>query len=181
MAVGLPAGQDLCSGGRDLDNYLFPIVRRIGASRFVAVFGEKRHGASLLGTQGADERGVENMSEWESATVLTTVAAQSKSWKEEVAAQLSEHSVVPDGGVDVHVSFRVSPRRNWATLWKPAIDSLGAIVGVEDSRRPFHPRDDRIVRLGLHCMSDSAIGDAVAMRIWWRRAIATEATRRATP
>jgi hypothetical protein len=30
LAVGLPAGTALISGGRDLDNYLLPVARRIG-------------------------------------------------------------------------------------------------------------------------------------------------------
>jgi hypothetical protein len=32
LEVGLPTGTQLTSGGRDLDNYLFPIVARFGAA-----------------------------------------------------------------------------------------------------------------------------------------------------
>ncbi|GAA4455909.1 hypothetical protein [Phytohabitans houttuyneae] len=35
-------------GGRDLDNYLFPLVNRLGPQRFAAVFGRKTQGGSWL-------------------------------------------------------------------------------------------------------------------------------------
>ncbi len=43
LQVGLPQSKSLTSGGGDLDNYLFPIARRIGAGRLDAAFGTKRH------------------------------------------------------------------------------------------------------------------------------------------
>ena len=43
LRVGLPLSRPLITGGGDLDNYLFPIVRRLGANRFDAVFGAKAH------------------------------------------------------------------------------------------------------------------------------------------
>lgn len=43
LQVGLPQSKPLMSGGGDLDNCLFPIARRLGAERFAAVFGTKRH------------------------------------------------------------------------------------------------------------------------------------------
>src|SRR5262245_10455182 len=45
LAVGLPAEVPLLSGGRDLDNYLYPLVTRLGAGRFCAVVGRKFHGS----------------------------------------------------------------------------------------------------------------------------------------
>ena len=39
---------------------------------------------------------------------------------------------------------------NWASLWNPAIDSLGGIFGVDDPNWPFQTRDERSTRLGLH-------------------------------
>jgi hypothetical protein len=43
LTVGLPEVTPLISGGRDLDNYLMPVARRIGAGRLDAVFGRKHH------------------------------------------------------------------------------------------------------------------------------------------
>ncbi len=35
-------------GGRDLDNYLFPLAQRLGPARIAAMFGRKVHGPSFL-------------------------------------------------------------------------------------------------------------------------------------
>lgn len=43
---GFPASRSLTSAGGDLDNYLCPVARRLGAARFDAVFGSKRHAES---------------------------------------------------------------------------------------------------------------------------------------
>lgn len=43
VTVGLPADVDLISGGRDLDNYLSPIVDWLGRERFVSGRGRKIH------------------------------------------------------------------------------------------------------------------------------------------
>lgn len=57
------------------------------------------------------------------------------------------------------------PGRNWTTLWKPIIDAFGPVLG-EDPLRPFHLRDDRIIRLGLHHVSSSIRYDVV-IDAWW--------------
>jgi hypothetical protein len=46
LAGGLPSSVALTSGGRDLDNYLCPLVKRLGPARFRAAFGRKFHGAA---------------------------------------------------------------------------------------------------------------------------------------
>jgi hypothetical protein len=46
LVVGLPDTACLTSGGRDLDNYLYPVAQRLGSSRLAAVFGRKTHGPS---------------------------------------------------------------------------------------------------------------------------------------
>ena len=46
LTVGLKTGVTLDSGGRDLDNYLLPVARRIGPQRLDAVFGRKLHAAT---------------------------------------------------------------------------------------------------------------------------------------
>src|SRR3954468_20769293 len=44
LVIGLDEGLDLVRGGRDLDNYLYPVVAALGADRFASVRGEKHHG-----------------------------------------------------------------------------------------------------------------------------------------
>ena len=77
------------------------------------------------------------------------------------------------GPVDMHVGFVVSRARNWTTLWKPAIDSLGGILGMDDPRHPFRPRDDRIVRLAFHRTIDDSVGWNIHVGFWWRDATAS--------
>ena len=48
LIVGLPSATPLTTGGRDLDNYLYPVAQRLGATRLAAVFGRKVHGPSRL-------------------------------------------------------------------------------------------------------------------------------------
>ncbi|AGL21559.1 hypothetical protein [Actinoplanes sp. N902-109] len=43
LVVGLPDSLPLDRGGRDLDNYLFPLARRLGPHRIAAAFGRKVH------------------------------------------------------------------------------------------------------------------------------------------
>lgn len=51
------------------------------------------------------------------------------------------------------------------SLWKPAIDALGGILG-EGSRR-WHPRDDRICLLVLQRQPDPAPGWSVEIDVRW--------------
>lgn len=48
LIVGLPDDVPLTVGGRDLDNYLNPVARRLGPPRIAAMFGRKIHGPSSL-------------------------------------------------------------------------------------------------------------------------------------
>ena len=41
LSVGLRGELALTSGGRDLDNYLFPLAQRLGPARIAAMFGRK--------------------------------------------------------------------------------------------------------------------------------------------
>jgi hypothetical protein len=48
LIVGFRDGIPLLDGGHDLDNYLFPVVQRLGPQRVAAIFGRKIHGPSSL-------------------------------------------------------------------------------------------------------------------------------------
>ena len=100
--------------------------------------------------------------------VRTSVSASTKEWKAQVNAACAV--AAPDleaGPLIVDIEFRVSDRRNWSTLWKPAIDSLGPCLGVPDPTRPYMPADDRIVSLGLHRRIDNELGWDTELRVWW--------------
>lgn len=169
LDVGLADHVPLTRGGHDLDNYLFPLARRFGAGRFDAVFARKRHAASstiAIGPalpQGPDRAAVQPL-----LSVHTSVSATSAAWKEAIhqACRMAHPEPAPDGPLRVQLCFRVSARRNWSTLWKPAIDALGPLLGMPDPNRPFRPSDDRIVDLALHRTVDDSLGHDVVIAAW---------------
>lgn len=170
LSVGLPAGTDLLTGGRDLDNYLYPVVRSLGWDRFVSVYGEKRHSQSSVRVEPAGEPDVRPEGTWSFASATTTASSVTAVWKQQVWDQVARRVPRPaDGGpLEVHICFRVSARRNWAYLWKPALDSLGSIFGEDARGKPFHPQDDRVIRLGLHRVVDDELGNQIELGVWWR-------------
>lgn len=168
LLVALPPSVDIASGGYDLDNFLYPVAQRLGAGRFASVWGSKGRGARSIIRIG---RAVPESGEsdgWRFATATTDVSTATVAWKRQIAGQVADALRAPDGPVEMHISFILSSRRNWAWLWKPAIDALGPILGVDDPMRPFHTRDDRIVRLGLHRTIDDTLRNRVRLGIWWR-------------
>jgi len=172
LDVSLPEGAHLLQGGYDLDNFLYPIVRRLGSRRFASAHASKKHAtASTLRIGQAFPAEAQDLQAWSLATAETTVSTATAAWKRQIAQQIAPAvHVVPDGPLELQVAFAVSARRNWAWLWKPAIDALGAIVGIEDPARPFQTRDDRIVRLALHRTVDDTLRDRVRIGVWWRSA-----------
>src|SRR5258708_5132253 len=89
LCVGLADGQDLLTGGRDLDNFLSPIVHRFGPSRFVAAFGHKSQSStSTLRVGLAQLADAEMVASWHHAAVSVTANDMSTAWKQEVAAAL---------------------------------------------------------------------------------------------
>lgn len=167
LQVGLPPSRPLTSGGGDLDNYLFPIARRLGATRFDAVFATKRHAAaSTLGVSQARPVAAQRKP---NMVVRTTASASTRAWKQQVrdACAMAVPVEPIQDAVSIDIEFRLSPDRNWSTVWKPAIDSLGPLLGVPDSRRPFTPSDDRIVRLGFHHSLDASVGCDIELSLWW--------------
>jgi len=168
LSVGL-GSLPLTTGGRDLDNYAYPVAARLGAASIAAMFVEKHPGSAssiVVGDAVAADPPGES---WSHATITTSASAASAAWKHEVASQVPQTTPGTDA-VEVHLAFTVSAARNWSNLWKPAIDSLGGILGVDDLRHPFRPRDDRITRLGLHRFHDERSGWSVRLDVWWRDA-----------
>ena len=65
----------------------------------------------------------------------------------------------------LELSFAVGPQRNWLNLWKPTIDALDPLLGPTQPNRDWHPRDGRIVDLGLHLKIDPSLGHDVVVAI----------------
>ena len=167
LIVGLPDSVPLTDGGRDLDNYLFPLAQRLGPARIAAMFGRKIHGSSSL-TIGPAQLGQVRAAAQFSAQVRGSY--ERTEWKatlRELLLQAGQQETAAGAGpVRMDLAITTGPGRNWANLWKPLIDSFGPVLG-EDPRNPFHPHDDRITGLGLHHHISTATGHDVMISAWW--------------
>jgi hypothetical protein len=164
LTVGLPGSMPLTSGGRDLDNYMYPIAQRLGGGRIAAMFGRKAHGSSCLAI-GSAEPDVA-MAPLFSARI--TGSYERRNWKESLHDRLVQAHVIQadPGPVAMEIALTTGPDRNWVNIWKPLIDSFGPVLG-EDPARPFHPHDDRIISLGMHHRVDTAVGHDLIVEACW--------------
>ncbi|XVU25326.1 hypothetical protein ACQPZJ_50525 [Actinoplanes sp. CA-054009] len=168
LVVGLPDSSPLDRGGRDLDNYLFPLARRLGPHRIAAAFGRKVHqkGSTIAVAPAVP---TDDPATPAQLTVRTQMSAQTSAWKEAIhmACRNAVAAPLPAGPLALQLVFGVSRRRNWTTLWKPAIDALGPMLGMPNAAQPYQPDDDRIVDLALHCHIDDSLGHDVVIQAWW--------------
>ena len=152
LDVGLPPATRLLDQ-YDLDNYLFPLAVRLSGQpgrHFVSVWGTKRHApASFIRVEQASPAQGTLPAAF-TGTVVTDRSSQSSAFKEQIHDQLADATTLPDGPVTLQLSFTVGPRKNWLNLWKPTIDALDQILGRSSPERSWHPRDGRVVALGLH-------------------------------
>ena len=159
LDVGLPSAVDVLHH-HDLDNYAFPLITKLGSRRFACVWATKRTSAQSLIRV---DRPRPTAAPGPVHTVRTKRSAETAAWKEELKGQLVGAKEIADGPVELQLAYRVGPQRNWANLWKQTIDALEPLLGSEG--RPWHPRDGRIVRLGLHHEVDPDIGHDVEIAI----------------
>jgi hypothetical protein len=164
LTVGLSDHLPLTGGGRDLDNYLFPLAQRLGGTRIAAMFGRKVHGSSFLSV-GLAEPGDAMPAQ---LSVRLAGSYVRREWRAGLRERLLQaHCPVPGTGpVGIVISITTGPGRNWANIWKPLLDAFGPVLG-EDPLRPFHPSDDRVTDLGLHQHVDTAIGHDVIVTASW--------------
>jgi hypothetical protein len=171
LQVGVSEGEPLMGGG-DLDSYLLPVVRRLGPSRFASAWAVEQHGSSNVCVEPARSLAPQQLTGWHFSAVGTAASSESTAWKQQIAAQIESLAPVSDA-TELQLCFRVGSETDWPALWRPAIAALGAILGVDDPDEPFNPRDDRVVRLGLHRNVDASLGDVVEIGVAWRPASLT--------
>jgi hypothetical protein len=156
----------------DLENYLTPLVIRLGPARFRTVWAMKQVGGGSRLRIGYAQPQTSRSREaaWASFSYRAGSGVQSARWKQQLRAALAAQQppVLPTGPVEVRLAWRCSPQRNWVTLWKPSGDAMGPVLGEDDRRNPYNPRDDRIVRLELHVNIDASMGHDVVVGMWWR-------------
>jgi hypothetical protein len=166
LIVGFSGGVSLIDGGHDLDNYLFPLAQRLGPQRVAAIFGRKIHGPSSLAV-GPAQPDVAGPIPQFSARMAGSY--ERTEWKQGLHDRLAVRAATIDQGpVGLTIALTTGSGRNWASLWKPLIEAFGPVLG-EDPTRPFHPHNDRIVRLGLHHTIDTTIARDVIIDAWWTR------------
>lgn len=141
-------------------------MRRLGHQTFVSVHAAKRHTErSSIRIGPAATASVPDAS-WHFARAETSEPKDTAAWKHDIDRQIrAQAASAVEGPVELQVSYIAEPAWNWAVLWKPTIDALGAIVG--DGIRPFHPLDDRIVRLALHRRVETRRPRRTTIGVWW--------------
>ncbi len=172
MDVDVGAPERLLSYG-DLDNLLAPVVGRIGPRHFNFVSANKRVGGGSRIVIGASARRgrLDGGDSWSHLSCCAGTGTRNRRWKQGLQRALAAATPLPPGPVALHLAWRCSPRRNWATLWKPTCDALAPLLGLTQSWHPYHPRDDRVVSLALHLNHDEALGHNVEIGMWWRSAV----------
>jgi hypothetical protein len=170
LTIGVPGWEPL-TRGRRLDNYLLLTASQLGQRRIPAVFGRKTHrNVSSLRVGPARYRAADVPPDMQ---VRASGQPGALDWKERVGEACAAAIYNDEPGTEavlLDLAFAVSSLRNWTKLWKPTIDALGPLLGTDFSKAPRAPRDDRIVELGLHRISDDSVGDDVDIRAWWRAA-----------
>jgi hypothetical protein len=98
--------------------------------------------------------------------LLTATAAGARDdfkagFRQRIHDQVAGVQPLPDGPVIMELAFVVGPARNWLDLWWSTLDALGPLLGQSPHEPDWHPRDGRIVDLGLHQSVDPDLGDDV--------------------
>ena len=168
LDVGLAPHLDLLDK-RDLDNYAKPLASRLTDGRLMSVWCTKRSG-------GHSAVRIEAAREVPAPSTGVLHATTTASWdgpaaKEQIRWAILDAPELPDGPVRLELAFTVGPSRNWLNLWKPTIDSLGALLGHEQPFRPWNPRDGRITELGMHLDIDPSLRYGVLIGIAARPAV----------
>lgn len=170
LTIGVPMWQPLTQGHR-LDNYLLVMASQLGQRRIPAVFGRKIHGnVSSLRVGPARYRAHDVPPVMQ---VRARGHPEAPDWMEQVSdacAAAVDSDELGTEAVRLDLTFAVSSLRNWTNLWKPTIDALGPLLGTHSSEAPWASRDDRIVDIGLHRITDNSLDHDIDIRVWWRAA-----------
>lgn len=146
----------------DLDNYAFPLAAHLtvlSGRSFCSIWCTKQHESSSFVRVEPAVTITEPPSGGVRFDVTTDRSALSTGYKQQIHDQLRHATALPDGPVAMQIAFTVGARRNWLNLWKPTIDAMEQILGRSQPERQWHPRDGRIVELGLHLAVEPKLGN----------------------
>jgi len=176
--VGLPRAVQLLEE-RDLDNYLLPLTAHLAGGSpqpVVSVWGGKRYAEeTTLRIETATPRSAEVHGDAQgdglSMTVTASAVGELEDFRdgfhaqvhERVAQQVAGAGPLPEGPLVLEVGFVVGEGRNWLDLWWATLDGLAPLLGQSPGHPRYHPRDGRIVDLGLHRTVDPDLGTDVVI------------------
>ena len=172
LVVATPEAAPAWPRGYDLDNYLLPVVRALGSKNFRTVSGRKQTGGPSQLRIGLTENAGRPDGDWRFAWAKLKAYWTTAAFKDELMMQIHEQvNPISDGPVHLRISI-VTGRviRNWATLWKPIIDSLEGLLGRDSNgRHTYQPRDDLVTCLTFDFAVSPSVGKAICVAIWWRQ------------
>jgi hypothetical protein len=158
--------------GHDVENYMTPLVKKLGWRHFVyAAITKRVGGGSRISIGPAVRRAA--VPAWNGWNGQIPGRIGSPEGKRSIRQALGAHvdEPLPAGPVAVHLAWRLSASRNWVDLWKPTGDAMGPVLGEPRfPQKEFQPSDDRITQLVLHRIVDDAL-DVVDVGMWWASAI----------
>lgn len=158
----------LLSKGHDVENYITPLVKKLGARHFVYAAVAKRVGGGSSISIGPALRRT-TVPTWSSWSGRVAGKIGTPDGKRSIRGALCAlvDSPLPPGPVAMHLAWRLSASRNWADLWKPTGDTMGPVLGEPRfPKKEFDPHDDRITELSLHRIVDDTL-DVVDVGMWW--------------
>lgn len=158
--------------GHDVENYITPLVKKLGPQHFVYAAVSKRVGG---GSRISIGRAMRCSAEppWRGWSGRVLSGLNSREGKLSIRGSLCNivDAPLPSGPVTVHLAWRLSAARNWAELWKPTGDTMGPVLGEPKfPEKEFNPQDDRITELTLHRIVDDSL-DAIDVGMWWDQPI----------
>ena len=169
LFVGLTEGR-LLTHDRDLDNYLYPVLNRLGHARFAAAFGSKRRQDDSTIAVGPTTPIAPRRSP--DLVVSPTGTYEKREWIlqiERACAHASPLDPYGNGPIRLVIAYDLGPSRNWTSLWKPTIDGLGPLLGTVIRPKKIHddPRDGRITDLEFHQTVDPGRRHDLHVHFWW--------------
>ena len=157
-----------------MENYLYPVLIRLGWNHFVCATATKHVGTQSSLTVGmARRRNVAtDEGRWYRHSFQAGSGPTKPAWKVSLRQSLIDCGVqqLPNGPIDIVMAWRCAASRNWVELWKPTGDAMGPVLGELNPKKPYSPADDRIVRLAMHRVTDNAMIHDISVGLWWRSA-----------
>jgi len=150
------------------DGPLSALARRLGPGRLASVRWTAGSGHLTITAGPCPPRRWAPGGPWSFAEADPGRAGDLSSVADEVAAVFAPPSGARRGSaLDLEVSYRVGPDRDWTSLWGATALALGL---TSDGDGGLLAGSSVVRSLALHRLVDLEIGDGVRIGLWWRPA-----------